>query len=134
MNTLPRDEPNKEESSIQDHELTDKELEYLKNDVDAVKEALESMPNIMTKKIECTKVTVKCVNKAERKLYEKEIYLPGSYRTIDEELEIIRKKYSSDEDVVLTVTNEEKGVASVAMEVDEFIKLARLVTKKGNEK
>ena len=91
-------------------------------------------PNVMTKKIECTKVTVKCVNKTERKLYEKEIYLPGTYPTIDEELEIIRKKYSSDEDVVLTVVNEEKGVASVAMDVDEFIKLARLVTKKGNEK
>ena len=93
-----------------------------------------AMPAVMTKKINCTKVTVKCVNKAERKLYEKEIYLPGTYPTIDEELEIIRKKYSSDEDVVLTVVNEEKGVASVAMDVDEFIKLARLVTKKGNEK
>ena len=86
-------------------------------------------PETITKKIRCTRAIAKCVDKKNRKLYDKEFLLPGTYDTLDKELEIIKQK-DTDNDLALTIIAHEKGYATVQMDVPTFTSKAKLLKRR----
>lgn len=90
----------------------------------------EPNTSIVTKKIEVTKVTYKGIDRKNKKLYTRDMILHGTFKTREEELELVRKQINGKTDLALTIVNEEKGLATFSMPRSEFLAKAH----KRNEK